>query len=133
MSFDLKLKQIRNSVNKFGYITLGGMMIAASVSCQASSIAIEKVTKQNGKTVYLTGKVVDLAPFVDNGAYQLQDPTGKVWIVSDRLPQLNQQIRVKGKIAYQSLPFAEQELGDFYLIELEQLEPESDRSLAHPK
>ncbi|NJL53030.1 MAG: hypothetical protein HC930_14030 [Hydrococcus sp. SU_1_0] len=84
---------------------------------------IEEVSPQKvGKTVYVTGKVVHLAPFIDNGAYQMEDGTGKVWVVSTQtLPQGNQQIKIKGKIEYQSLPFAQQELGDFYLVELERL------------
>ena len=121
MLVPLKLNSI---AGKFSYLSLGVIILSSLVSCQTSLIAIEEVSQQKtGKTVHLNGKVVHLAPFVDNAAYQIEDATGKIWVVTNQTqPKIGQQISIKGKIAYQSLPFAEQELGDFYLIELEQLE-----------
>lgn len=97
--------------------------VASLAGCQPSEISIMDVEKQkNGKTVYLTGKVSHLAPFVDNAAYQLQDDTGTAWVVTSQVPPtLNTVVSIKGKIQYQSLPLATKELGDFYVIELEQL------------
>ena len=67
--------------------------------------------------------ILQLAPFVNNAAYQVEDTTGKIWVVTNNAPpKLGQNISIKSKIEYQSLPFAEEELGDFYLLELEQLE-----------
>ncbi|HEY9769060.1 MAG TPA: hypothetical protein V6C71_11295 [Coleofasciculaceae cyanobacterium] len=93
------------------------------VGCRASLIAIEGISAQKiGKTVYLKGKVVNLAPFLDYAAYQIEDATGKIWVVTtQKPPEFGQPIDIKGKIQYQSLMFAKQELGDFYVIELEQL------------
>lgn len=103
-------------------ISLGVTLLASLVSCQTPLITIKESPKKVDQTVYLTGKVVHLAPFLGNGAYQIEDVTGKIWVVTTQtLPQLNQQINLKGKIKYQSLPLAKQELGDFYLIELERL------------
>jgi hypothetical protein len=114
--FGSKLRQI-----SFWAILL--LVLLGLFGCRSSLIMIEEVSPQKvGKTVYLTGKVVHLAPFIGNGAYQMEDETGKIWVVTTQtLPQWNQQIKIKGKIEYQSLPFAQQELGDFYLVELEQL------------
>lgn len=103
-------------------ISLGVTLLASLVGCQAPLITIKESPKKVDQTVYLTGKVVHLAPFLGNGAYQIEDVTGKIWVVTTQtLPQLNQQLNLKGKIKYQSLPLAKQELGDFYLIELERL------------
>lgn len=103
-------------------ISLGVTLLASLVSCQTPLITIKESPKKVDQTVYLTGKVVHLAPFLGNGAYQIEDVTGKIWVVTTQtLPQLNQQINLKGRIKYQSLPLAKQELGDFYLIELERL------------
>lgn len=106
---------------KFQKISLGITLLATLMSCRSPLIVVEAVSPQKvGKTVYLSGKVVHLAPFLGNGAYQLEDGTGKIWVVTTQtLPQKNQQINLKGKIAFQSLPLAEQELGEFYLVELE--------------
>lgn len=103
-------------------ISLGVTLLASVVGCQAPLITIKESPKKVDQTVNLRGKVVHLAPFLGNGAYQIEDVTGKIWVVTTQtLPQLNQQINLKGKIKYQSLPLAKQELGDFYLIELERL------------
>jgi hypothetical protein len=106
---------------QFQKINLWITLLATLVGCRSPLIMVEAVSALKvGKTVYLTGKVVHLAPFLGNGAYQLQDGTGNIWVVTHQtLPQKNQQINLKGKIAYQSLPLAEQELGEFYLVELE--------------
>lgn len=103
-------------------ISLGVTLLASVVGCQAPLITIKESPKKVDQTVNLRGKVVHLAPFLGNGAYQIEDVTGKIWVVTTQtLPQLNQQINLKGRIKYQSLPLAKQELGDFYLIELERL------------
>ncbi|MBW4536205.1 MAG: hypothetical protein KME09_19900 [Pleurocapsa minor HA4230-MV1] len=96
-------------------------MLASLVGCRTPVITIKESPEKVGKTVYLTGKVVRLAPFLGNAAYQIEDATGKIWVVTTQIPQSNQQINIKGKVEYQSLPIAEQELGDFYLVELERL------------
>ena len=106
------------------YISLWGILMSILTGCEPPQISVEQIsTKKVGKVVHLKGKVVRLAPFVASSAYQVEDVTGKVWVVTQKnSPQLDQIINIKGKIEYQSLPFAEQELGDFYLVELEQLD-----------
>lgn len=130
----LKFKPV---LNKLKYISLWGILWGILVACQPSQISIEQISaKKVGKTVYVTGKVIHLAPFVDNSAYQLEDTTGRIWVVtSNQAPQLGEKIKIKGKIEYQSLPFAERDLGDFYLIELDERFPivgrqEEDNELA---
>lgn len=102
-------------------ISLGVTLLASLVGCQTPVITIKESPKKVDKTVYLTGKVIRLAPFLGNAAYQIEDATGKIWVVTTQIPQSNQQINIKGKVKYQSLPIAEQELGDFYLVELERV------------
>lgn len=102
------------------------LLLCSSVSCSVSPISLKDISsKKVGKTVYLTGEVVHLAPLLDRTAYQLQDNTGTAWIVTaTEPPQRGQQIYLKGKVEYQSLPFAQQELGSFYAVELERLDPD---------
>ncbi|MGD1921516.1 MAG: hypothetical protein ACFCAD_23065 [Pleurocapsa sp.] len=113
------------------YISLWGILLSSLIGCEPSQIYIEQISaRKEGKTVNLTGKVVHLAPFVDNSAYQIEDLTGRAWVVTTKKPpKIGQQISIQGKIEYQSLPFAEQELGDFYIVELKQLE----LAIAEPK
>ena len=105
------------------HISLWIILLSCLFGCQAPVITVEQISaKKVGKTVYLTGKIVRQAPFLGNAAYQLKDSTGKIWVVTTQeIPSSQQQINIKGKIQYQSLPFAEQELGDFYIVEIEQL------------
>ena len=119
--FSLKFRPV---ANKLKYISLWGILLSSSIGCEPSPISIAQVSEQKiGKNVYITGKVVHLAPFVDRAAYQVEDKTGRVWVVTTNTPpKLGQNIRIESKIEYQSLPFADRELGDFYLIELKQLE-----------
>jgi len=97
-------------------------------------IADVKQKRQVDTEVYLQGKVENRAPFVGNAAYQLQDTTGSIWILTKQaLPQLGDEILVKGKVRYQSIKLkdlAGQDLGEVYVEETEQLKhtPSSDKS-----
>lgn len=110
-------------IDKLIQISAWITLLISLVGCRASLIAIEGISPQKiGKTVYLKGKVVHLAPLVDRAAYQIEDATGKIWVVTtQKPPEFGQLLSIKGKLEYQSLMFAEQELGDFYVIELEQM------------
>ena len=78
--------------------------------------------KKSGRTIYVKGQVTHRSPFLGSAAYQLQDSTGTAWIVTaNSLPTQGEEVFIKGKIQYQSLPIEEQELGGFYLVELQQL------------
>ena len=99
-------------------------LLCSLVSCRASQISIQDISSKIDKTVYLTGEVVHLAPLVDRTAYQIEDTTGTAWVVTATEPPIHgQQIDIKGTVQYQSLPFAEQELGSFYVVELERIDP----------
>ena len=117
--------EFKPAIDKIKGISLWGILLSSLIGCGTSPISIEQISeKKIGRNVYITGKVVHLAPFVDNAAYQVEDATGKIWVVTEKDPPIRDRpIHLKGKIQYQSLPFDRQELGDFYLIELEQLEP----------
>ncbi len=98
-------------------------LLLSLISCRSSLISVEEISQQNiDQTVHLTGKVVHVSPLIDRAAYQIEDATGKIWVVTTQNPpELGKSLSLKGKIQYQSLPFAKQELGELYLVELEQL------------
>ncbi|WP_341528924.1 hypothetical protein WKK05_06255 [Nostoc sp. UHCC 0302] len=75
--------------------------------------------KQNNQTVvYIQGKVEKQAPLVKRWAYQINDSTGKIWVITNQsgLKEGSQMV-VKGKIRYQSIPLAGKEFGEVYLEE----------------
>ncbi len=85
--------------------------------------AIQTLSEQNqGSAIYLRGKVVGQAPFIDSGAYQIQDETGTIWVLSDRpLPKLGEAVVIKVQLQYQAIAVGGQQLGELYVIEIEQL------------
>ncbi|MEA5533847.1 DNA-binding protein [Crocosphaera sp. XPORK-15E] len=85
--------------------------------------------------IYIEGKVVDRAPFMESGSYQLQDATGTVWVLTNGdLPQTGQEIIIKGKVAYQSIPIGGQDVGELYIVEVEKLDtpPVASSPVAQP-
>ncbi len=96
------------------------------VALGKEELAITSVTqierKKNGRKIYVRGKVIHRSPFLGSAAYQLKDDTGNVWVFTDNpLPTLGEEVFIRGKVKQESLPIQEQELGSFYLIELQQL------------
>ncbi|MFY7802593.1 MAG: hypothetical protein ACOVQ7_04120 [Limnoraphis robusta] len=95
---------------------------------------IEKLEKRKAEAkVYIKGTVESHAPFVGAAAYQLQDNTGEVWVfTTERLPELGQEILVRGKVSYESITLKElpeQDIGGVYLKELERIqEPSPENS-----
>lgn len=78
-------------------------------------------------TVYLQGTVGDQAPLLDAQLYELQDSTGRIWVLSRTEPPLQsgEMVLIKGKVRYQDIEIAGQNLGDVYIEEEQRLEPES--------
>ena len=115
--------RFRPTVAKLKGIISWFTLLLSLISCRSPLISVKEISQQKiDKTVSLTGKVVHIAPFIEGTAYQIEDATGKIWVVTTQNPpQFGELISIKGQIKYQSLPFAEQELGEFYLVELEQL------------
>lgn len=73
--------------------------------------------------VRLRGTVGDRAPLLNGQVYQLQDSTGTIWVLtSDTTLKTGDQVFIRGRVRYQSIPLAGREQGEFYIEELSQLE-----------
>jgi hypothetical protein len=71
--------------------------------------------------VYLQGQVTNRAPLLSSGAYQLKDTTGTIWVFTNQtLPNVGDEVLIKGKLQFQSIPIGVQELGEVY-VQQEQL------------
>ena len=85
----------------------------------------------NGK-VYLKGKVINTAPFLGTGAYELQDKTGSMWVFSkESLPVVGKNLTIRGEVKYQSITvnaMKNEDFGDFYINEIHRL-PEENESV----
>jgi hypothetical protein len=91
----------------------------------------QRADKSN--VVYLKGNVGDRAPFLGSGAYQLQDQTGTIWIVTQKpLPSKGDEMSIKGEIQSQSIAIGQQQAQELYIVELEQLERRSQPQTETP-
>ena len=73
-------------------------------------------------TVYLQGKIADVVPLLERQVYQLQDPTGTIWVLTNQTGlQLEDKVLIKGNLHYQSIPLAGKDFGEVYVEEQEQL------------
>lgn len=102
---------------------LGGIAIALTLSsCNLQShqnpLTIAQVLeKRDGKRVFIAGEVIRTVPLVKNGAYQVQDPTEQLWVLTtQQLPKKGSKISILGKVVSQELPFSENQL---YIQEIE--------------
>ena len=68
--------------------------------------------------VYLQGQVINRAPLLGFGAYKLKDATGTIWVIANQsIPNVGDEVLIKGKLQFQSIPIGGQELGEVYVQE----------------
>ena len=84
---------------------------------------IRDIKPQNNEaTVYLQGKVAHLVPLLEQRVYQLQDSTGTIWVLTNQTSiQQGDEVLVKGKVRYQSIPVVGKDFGEVYVEEQQQL------------
>lgn len=74
------------------------------------------------KPILLQGKVVRQAPFLQGGAYLLQDKTGQIWVVTERmLPQTGADILLQGGQESKQIAIGKRKAREVYVQELERL------------
>ncbi|AFY41335.1 hypothetical protein [Nostoc sp. PCC 7107] len=81
---------------------------------------IEKIPPKPDKptTVYIQGKVEKQVPLMKQWAYQINDSTGKIWVITNQKNlQPGTQVVLKGKVSYKSIPIAGQDFGEVYITE----------------
>ncbi|MBD2296143.1 hypothetical protein H6G06_22350 [Anabaena sphaerica FACHB-251] len=99
---------------KPGELNLQTLRIGANVT----PIREIKPAQDNQASVYIQGKIEKHAPFIKQQAYQIADSTGKIWVVTNQSNlQVGQDVVLKGKVRYKSIPLAGQEYGEVYLEE----------------
>lgn len=75
------------------------------------------------ETVYLRGRVTNIAPFLEGGAYQIQDETGSIWVItSETLPPKGNEVILEGQLQFESIPLAGQDMGELYVREIKKLD-----------
>ena len=99
---------------KSGEMNLQNLRIGANVT----PIQEIKPAQDNQATVYIQGKIEKHAPLLKQQAYQIADASGKIWVVTNQSNlKVGQEVVLKGKVRYKSIPLAGQEFGEVYLEE----------------
>lgn len=99
-----------SNVNEYGMNAIG--MNVTSIS--------ELKPKKGDKNppIYVQGKVERKVPLLEQQMYQINDSTGKVWVLTNQKGwQVGQKIVVKAIPQFQSVPISGAELGEVYLEE----------------
>ncbi len=82
-----------------------------------------RLEQDSKSTVYLQGNVVHLVPLLKQRAYQLQDSTGTIWVLTAlNTMESGDRILIKGELRYQSIPLGGKDFGEVYVEEQEQIE-----------
>ncbi|MBW4565859.1 MAG: hypothetical protein KME32_33210 [Mojavia pulchra JT2-VF2] len=88
------------------------------IGSNVTSIREIKPKQNNRATVYIQGKVERQVPLVKRWAYQIDDSTGKIWVITHQTKLAKGELAVfKGKVRYQSIPLAGKEFGEVYIEE----------------
>jgi hypothetical protein len=126
------MQQVKNVFGRFCYLGLSLFLVAGLCSCGKSGFDANNLTiganvtpireikppQDKQITVYIQGRVTKQAPLVKQQVYQIDDTTGKIWVVTrQKNLQEGQQVVFKGKVRYQSIPLAGKEFGEVYLEE----------------
>ena len=94
-------------------------------SLDFSTAKIGELQKQKTDfTVHLQGKTGALAPLAGLSAYELQDSTGKIWVVTKSSPPAPRtEIKVTGKVRYQRIVLDGRDQGSIYIEQEGTAEP----------
>jgi hypothetical protein len=127
------MQQVRKRFSKpficrFGLaLTLLGLLSCSNVSeygmnaigVNVTAINELKPQKSDDNTpVYVSGKVERKVPLLERQMYQIEDSTGKIWILTNQKGwKVGDKVVVKAIPQYESIPISGAELGQVYLEE----------------
>jgi len=96
------------------------------MACQEQAPAITPIAALQGQSetdtvVSVQGTVRDRAPLLKQTAYQLQDDTGEIWVItSDSAPESGQTVTIQAKIKSKSFVLHQQRSQELYLQQVQQ-------------
>jgi hypothetical protein len=71
--------------------------------------------QQENSAVVVAGRVITVAPLIGRVAYEVQDGTGTIWVLANRAPAANSEVKVHGTLKFESVPIEGQEAGGVYI------------------
>lgn len=89
-----------------------------AIGANITQIQDLKPQQDDGTTVYIQGKVEKQVPLLNQYAYQINDSTGKIWVVTNQTGLgEGEQVVIKGKVRNKSILLAGKEYGELYIEE----------------
>ena len=80
-------------------VVLAGALLSGACASRSINQVLADPGRYRDREVKLSGSVVDSYSFVGNGAYQIEDNSGKLWVVSNRgVPRKGAKVSVKGTV-----------------------------------
>jgi hypothetical protein len=80
-------------------------------------VKANQVSQKRDRIVQVQGKIKAQAPLMaGKRAYEVQDETGSVWVVSDRaVPATGSQVSVQGKVKFQKIEIGGKDQSSVYI------------------
>lgn len=102
-------------------LALLGLVACQEKPPEITSIAALPQPGGTEKIVSVRGTVRDRAPLLKQTAYQLQDDTGEIWVItSDSAPESGQTVTIQAKIKSKSFVLHQQRSQELYLQQVQQ-------------
>ena len=80
-------------------VVLAGALFSGACAARSINQVLADPGRYRDREVKLSGSVVDSYSFVGNGAYQIEDKTGKLWVLSNGgVPRKGAQVNVTGTV-----------------------------------
>ena len=105
--------------SRFAYPTI--ILWLGLSGCAGPSLSqvtkIAAIQRQNvAAVVVLSGKVTTRSPLLGQQAYEIQDETGTIWILTQgQAPAVGQAVQIRGKVRYQRVVLAGKDQGSVYI------------------
>jgi hypothetical protein len=92
------------------------------------TVKVEEISQEQNR-IKVEGIVLSLIPLINGFAYELEDETGSVWVVTgEQKPRVGDTLSVEGMVKYQDFMIDGEDQGSIYLEQVTILANDSDES-----
>ena len=106
---------------KFSNTSLNLILVLGTIALSSCAPMVSTSTIQTqpaDQQVQVKGKVITVAPMINQVAYEVQDSGGSIWVMSQKQPpKLDSEISTRGKVKFESIQVEGQEIAERYILE----------------
>lgn len=106
---------------KFSNTSLNLILVLGTIALSSCAPTVSTSTIQTqpaDQQVQVKGKVITVAPMINQVAYEVQDSGGSIWVMSQKQPpKLDSEISTRGKVKFESIQVEGQEIAERYILE----------------